>query len=224
MRACIFDLDHTLVHSSLDLVAMALDMRAVIEGTCGPLPQRPERYRVGELIAHCQTMAPELTSRMWAVALEHEERALADATVEPDALPTLAGARALGFVTALWTNNARSCTAHVLQQFALDSYLDVVVTRDEMTALKPDPAGFSVIRGRIPALQAAVVVGDSWVDGMAAGAAGIPFIAYRADAGELARRAISPVASIMQLRELMPLLRAGGGLDGLFATPVSAGS
>jgi phosphoglycolate phosphatase len=210
MRACIFDLDHTLVHSSLDLRAMALDMRALIERECGPLPQRRERYRVGELIAHCQTAAVELIPRLWAVALEHEERALADATVEPDALEAVAGSRARGFVTALWTNNARSCTAHVLDRFALSAHLDIVVTRDEMAALKPDPAGFDVIRGRFPALQAAVVVGDSWVDGVAADAARIPFIAYRADADELARRAVIPIARITRLRELLPLL--GGSI------------
>jgi phosphoglycolate phosphatase len=206
MRACIFDLDHTLVHSSLDLKAMALDMRALIERASCPLPRRPERYRVGELVAHCQREAPELLSRVWAVALEHEERALADATVEPDALAAVVGARTLGFVTALWTNNARSCTAHVLERFALASHLDVVVTRDEMAALKPDPAGFGVIRARFPALEAAVVVGDSWVDGVAASAAGIPFIAYRADSDELARRAVIPVARITRLSELLPLL------------------
>jgi phosphoglycolate phosphatase len=224
MRACVFDLDHTLVHSSLDLAAMALDMRALIERECGPLPARGERYRVGELIAHCQTSAPELTPRVWEVALEHEERALVDATVESDALEAVAGARALGFVTALWTNNARSCTALVLDRFGLAPHFDIVVTRDEMAALKPDPAGFGVIRGRFPALRAAVVVGDSWVDGVAAGAAGAPFIAYRADPDELARRAVIPVARITRLRELLPLLASIGEVhamtDGASERPI----
>ena len=50
MRLCIFDLDHTLVASSLDLAAMAVDMRTLIERELGPLPERPERYRVGERV------------------------------------------------------------------------------------------------------------------------------------------------------------------------------
>src|SRR3989442_5503876 len=86
VRVCIFDLDHTLVASSLDLAAMAVDMRALIERELGPLPTRRERYRVGELIAHCQAVAPALEPGVWALALEHEERALADATLEPGAL------------------------------------------------------------------------------------------------------------------------------------------
>ena len=206
MRVCIFDLDHTLVQSSLDLAAMALDIRAMVERARGPLPPREDRYRVGELISLCQTTAPELEAEAWAIALDHEERALADATLEPGALEAISGARARGFATALWTNNARSCAVHVLAQFALAPHLDLVVTRDDMKAMKPDPDGYRVIRERFPAVAEAVVVGDSWVDGLAAQAVGVPFIAYRANRGELARRGVRPVAWIEGFPELLPLL------------------
>jgi hypothetical protein len=79
VRVCVFDLDHTIVSSPLDLAAMALDMRALYERSCGPLPARPERYRVGELITHCQKTAPALESALWELALDHERRAVADA-------------------------------------------------------------------------------------------------------------------------------------------------
>jgi phosphoglycolate phosphatase len=209
VRLCIFDLDHTLVASSLDLAAMAVDMRALIERELGPLPTRRERYRVGELIAHCQAVAPALEPGVWAVALEHEERALADATLEPGALEAVTGARARGMATAVWTNNARVCTIHVLEQLALAPHFDLVVTRDEFRRLKPDPDGFRVIRERLPRLAEAVVVGDSWVDGVAAGAAGVPFIAYRADETELARHGVVPRARIATLPELLGVLDAG---------------
>ena len=61
---CVFDLDHTLIQTPLDLAAMAVDMRTLIEGANGPLPARDERYRVGELIAHCREQAP---ARRWPV-------------------------------------------------------------------------------------------------------------------------------------------------------------
>lgn len=208
MRACIFDLDHTLVHSSLDLAAMALDIRGMVERARGPLPARDDRYRVGELIALCQTSAPELEADAWAIALDHEERALASATLEPGALEAVAGARALGFATAVWTNNARSCAAHVLGQFALAAHFDLIVTRDDMKALKPDPDGYRVIRERFPALADAIVVGDSWVDGLAAQAVGVPFVAYRANAAELTRRGVEPIAAIERFADLAPLLRS----------------
>ena len=208
MRVCIFDLDHTLVQSSLDLAAMALDIRGMLERARGPLPPRPDRYRVGELITLCQTTAPELESDAWAIALDHEERALADASLEPGALEAVTGARALGCVTALWTNNARSCAAHVLGQFALAPHFDLIVTRDDMKALKPHPDGYRLIRERFPTLADAIVVGDSWVDGLAAQTVGVPFVAYRANREELARREVRPVAWIEALPEILPLLRS----------------
>ena len=178
MRLCVFDLDHTLIRSPLDLAAMALDMRARLEVARGPLPPRSDRYRVNELITHCRRDAPALLDTLWAIALDHERRALDGTSLEPGARDAIEGARAAGFAVALWTNNAREITADVLDRFGLLGGFDLIVTRDEMDALKPDPAGWRVIRERFGDC-AAVVIGDSWVDGVAAAAAGVPFVAYR---------------------------------------------
>jgi phosphoglycolate phosphatase-like HAD superfamily hydrolase len=54
----------------------------------------------------------------------------------------------------------------------------------------------------------AVVIGDSWVDGLAAAAAGVPFVAYRPREGELTRWNVTPIARIDNLSVLPALLRA----------------
>lgn len=213
MRLCVFDLDHTLVSSPLDLAAMALEMRAYIEGCRGPLPPREERYRVGELVRWCREHAPEISAPVWEIALDHERRAVEAAWLEPGAREALARARAAGFATALWTNNAREVTALALERFALADALDVVVTRDEMTELKPSADGWRVITARFGALRDAVVVGDSWVDGLAAAAAGVPFVAYRPRDGELARWKITPIAQLDDLTALPALLKARVDVD-----------
>src|SRR5438093_1018567 len=179
VRLCVFDLDHTLIRSPLDLAAMALDMRARLEVARGLLPPRSDRYRVSGLITHCRRDAPALLDTLWAIALDDERRALDGTSLEPGARDALEGARAAGFAVALWTNNAREITADVLDRFGLLGGFDLIVTRDEMDALKPDPAGWRVIRERFGDC-AAVVVGDSWVDGVAAAAAGVPFVAFSA--------------------------------------------
>lgn len=201
MRLCVFDLDHTLIRSPLDLVAMAADMRALLEQRHRPLPGREERYRVGELITHCQREVPALEPDLWRIALDHERRAIEAAALEPGAREALTGVRARGWSTAVWTNNAREITADVLARFGLLEDLDLVVTRDEMTALKPDPAGWSVICKHLGDCEA-IVVGDSWVDGVAAAAAGVPFIAYRADPAMLARWSVTPLMSLSDLAAL----------------------
>jgi phosphoglycolate phosphatase len=205
---CVFDLDHTLVNTPLDLAAMALDMRAMLETRCGPLPSRPERYRVGELIHWCQANAPDVEKPLWDIALDHEREAMAIASLESGASEAIEGARAAGFATAVWTNNAREITALALERFGLLPVLDLVVTRDEMRALKPDPDGWRVIAEHFGAPGDAVVVGDSWVDGVAAQAAGVPFVAYRAKDADLARWNITPVARLTDLAALPEWLRA----------------
>jgi len=201
VRLCVFDLDHTLIRSPLDLAAMALDMRALLETRHRPLPPRQERYRVGELITYCRVQAPTLEEALWGVALDHERQALSGAALEPGAAEAVIGARASGWGPALWTNNAREITVAVLEQFGLLPHFDLVVTRDDMNALKPDPDGWRVITKRFGDCPA-VVVGDSWVDGVAAAAAGVPFVAYRANPADLARWQVTPVAALSDLNAL----------------------
>jgi len=204
---CAFDLDHTLVNTPLDLAAMAVDMRALLETRCGPLPARPDRYRVGELIGWCQANAPDVEKPLWEVALDHERRAMALATLESGARAAIEGARAAGFATAVWTNNARDITADALARFDLLGVLDLVVTRDEMRALKPDPDGWRVIVERFGVPRDAIVVGDSWVDGVAAARAGVPFVAFRPKEPDLVRWNITPVARLTDLAALPAWLR-----------------
>jgi phosphoglycolate phosphatase len=108
----------------------------------------------------------------------------------------------LGFATAIWTNNDRVVADFVLGRFDLLAHLDLVVTRDEMTALKPHPDGLRVVKERWPSAERIVMVGDSWVDGAAAQAGGIPFIRYRGRAEEFARRDIAIAAHIASLLDL----------------------
>jgi phosphoglycolate phosphatase len=211
---CVFDLDHTLIRTPLDLAAMAADMRALIEAATGPLPYRRERYRVGELIAYCRTQAPTLEAAAWDLALAHERLAMQVATLEAGALEALAGARRAGFATALWTNNARALTLPALERLGLAAELELVVTRDDMRALKPDPDGWRVIashfKERLADGAPAVVVGDSWVDGVAAAKAGVPFVAYRARQAELDRWRVTPVTHLTDLALLPAWLAARG--------------
>jgi phosphoglycolate phosphatase len=172
------------------------------------LPSRPERYRVFELIARCRADAPHVEGDLWAIALDHEQRAVAAAHLEPGARAAVAGARAAGFRTAVWTNNARTVAQAALERFDLLDAFDLVVTRDEMRALKPDPDGWRVISEHVGAVHAAVVVGDSWVDGLAAAAAGLPFVSYRAREDDLARWGVTPVARLTDLAALPRWLAA----------------
>src|SRR5258706_16450894 len=117
-------------------------------------------------MVRCRAQAPDCEKPLWDVGLDHERLAMAVPTLEAGAREAIEGARAAGFAPAVWTNNARDITAEALARFELLGVLDLVVTRDEMRALKPDPDGWRVVVERFGVPRDAVVVGDSWVDGV----------------------------------------------------------
>jgi phosphoglycolate phosphatase len=199
---CVFDLDHTLVSSPLDLRALAREMEAFVRASGLAVPERELRWSTPELLRLVREAAPELEAAALAIPVAHERRAMQQASLEPFAVEALTALRQLGFATAVWTNNDRVAADHVLSRFGLLPHLDLVVTRDDVLHLKPDPDGLRVVRARWPEAERIVVVGDSWADGIAAQAGGVPFIAYRGDHAELARRGVRVAATIASLLDL----------------------
>jgi phosphoglycolate phosphatase len=202
LAVCVFDLDHTLVDSPLDLRAVGREMEALVRSRGIALPERELRWSGPELLALVRREAAHLESEIIAIPVAHERRAMEHARLEPFAQEAVAALKGLGFATAIWTNNDRVVADFVLARFDLLPHLDLVVTRDDVAQLKPDPDGLRVVRERWPEAERIVVVGDSWVDGAAAQAGGVPFIAYRGDAAELERRGVVPAAHIASLLDL----------------------
>ena len=199
---CVFDLDHTLVSSPLDLIAAAREMEAFVRSNGVVLPTRAYRWSAAELYDLVRQEAAHLEVDAIAIPVAHERRAMQHATLEPFAIEALTALKELGFATAVWTNNDRVAAQFALARFDLGPHLDLVVTRDDVVRLKPDPDGLRVVRARWPQASRFVVIGDSWIDGAAAQAGGVPFIAYRADADELDRRGVTPTARISSLLDL----------------------
>ena len=199
---CVFDLDHTLVDSPLDLKAVGREMEALIRARGVPLPTRELRWSGPELLAVVRREAPLLEAELMTIPVTHERQAMVAAVLIPHAVEAVTAMKALGYATAIWTNNDRVVADFVLARFGLLDHLDLVVTRDDVRHLKPDPDGLRVVRARWPDAARIVVVGDSWVDGAAAQAGGVPFIAYRPDHAELARRGVTVTATIASLLDL----------------------
>ena len=198
----VFDLDHTLVSSPLDMRAVGREMEAFVRARGIPLPERDLRWSAPELLTLVRREAADLEAEIIRIPVAHERRAMEQATLEPYAREALAAMKQLGFATAVWTNNDRVVTDFVLARFDLLEHLDLIVTRDDVVHLKPDPDGLRVVRERWPGSERIVVVGDSWVDGLAAQAGGVPFIAYRGDEAELERRGVVIAACITSLLDL----------------------
>jgi phosphoglycolate phosphatase len=177
-------------------------MEAFLRARGVPVPPRALRWSGAELFDLVRREAIHLEAELLAIPVAHERQAMAAATLIPFAREAVAAMKQLGFATAIWTNNDRVVADHVLDRFALRPHLDLVVTRDDVRRLKPDPDGLRVVRERWPDAERVVVVGDSWVDGLAARAAGVPFIAYRPDLTQMEERGVVMAARIHSLLDL----------------------
>src|SRR6266540_77274 len=126
---------------------------------------------------------------------------MALATIEEGAGDVLARLRERGHPLTVLTNNARPATLEALEQFELRQFFDLVVTRDDVAALKPAPDGVTrAIEAFAGRISRTLVIGDSWIDGMAAGRAGARFLAFQPRQGDLESRGVRPVAVVQRLQ------------------------
>lgn len=208
----VFDFDNTLVHSRIDFVGIRrelLDMltRSGHPDATGDRPaDRLTRLSIGEIIEVGAAHDRAFHDEAWRIVLEYETAGMVAATVEPDATSTLYGLQELGFTLAVMTNNARPATMAALDLFDLASAFDLVLTRDEVP-MKPDPAGIVKAMATFDApADRTAMVGDSWLDGKAAGRASVPFIGFRPRPGILDEQGVAYWTIVEHLGELVPLL------------------
>jgi len=85
----------------------------------------------------------------------------------PETITTLQTLREYGAKMGLVTNTSRRAVDVVFEIHGLKRYFDVVVTREDVAKLKPDPEGILLAKGKLRA-QRFLVVGDLVVDVLAA--------------------------------------------------------
>lgn len=203
----IFDFDNTLINSRIrfaDLRAALIDLWA----TRNRLPAPREeimRWPLRDIVDRAGGTDPELQRAAWAIIEAYEAEGLAGAEAIPHAHGVLEALATRGVRLALLTNNARPATEANLERLGLAGLLDVTVTRDDVDALKPDASGIRLILGRVGPVAAAYLVGDSWIDGLAAAEAGIRFIGFGARRAEVEARGVRPWIWVDDLRELLTL-------------------
>jgi phosphoglycolate phosphatase-like HAD superfamily hydrolase len=205
----VFDLDNTLVHSRIDFLGIrtAIIGRLLEVGALAQPPVDPRQRAIPEWLDLAAAHDPELAVELWRTVDQFEREGMIEGTVEADARSTLDRLRAAGLRLAVLTNNSLGSAEAALERFDLRSPFELVLARDVVAALKPAGDGVAFAHaqlGRGPTY----VVGDAYLDGLAAARAGIDarFIAFRANAADLARRGVRPWASIDSLGELPGLL------------------
>lgn len=212
----VFDLDNTLVHSRIDFlgIRLAIIERLLEAGALSERPANPRVRAIPEWMALAEGHDPALAAELWEVVDRFERDGMLHGTVEPAARSTLDALRSAGVALAVLTNNSLRSAEAALAQFDLRAPLELVLARDVVAALKPSGAGVAMAHRALGG-GATYVVGDSYIDGLAAQRAGVGarFIAFRADLRDLAHRGVVPWASVASLAELPPLIVPRPALD-----------
>ncbi|HEY4908095.1 MAG TPA: hypothetical protein VIJ73_01245, partial [Methylomirabilota bacterium] len=75
---CVFDLDHTLVNSPLDLRAVGREMEAFIRARGVTVPERELRWSGAELLGLVRQDAAHLEDELMQIPRRHERAAMAE--------------------------------------------------------------------------------------------------------------------------------------------------
>lgn len=206
--ALIFDLDNTLIHSTIDFLGVRHRLIDLLEsrGAAAPAPREALlRRAIPELVAIGEAASPDLGEAMWDEVARAERLGLQHAAADEHAIEVLRTLRSRGYRLAVLTNNAREGVVAKLAEVDLARYFDVIATRDDVAALKPSPEGLRYILARLPGVRAAFVIGDAWIDALAARDAGLPFIGVGPKRLVALERGAQPWTWLDRLRDLLDL-------------------
>ncbi|PKO45192.1 MAG: phosphoglycolate phosphatase [Betaproteobacteria bacterium HGW-Betaproteobacteria-22] len=181
VKAIMFDLDGTLVHTAPEIASAANEMLAELK-----LPilqeQQIERF-IGEgaqlLIRRCVEVASgtpvgEATlQQSKALFYQHYADRVTFSRPYEGVVDSLAILKQQGFRLACVTNKPERFTLPLLRSAALAEYFEIVVSGDTLAKKKPDPMQLRHICAQLNVLETeAMLVGDSYTDVLAAHAAG----------------------------------------------------
>lgn len=205
--ALIFDLDNTLIHSTIDFLGLRhrlIDL--LMSAGAAPAPREVLiREAIPHLVALGEAADEALGAAMWNAVAEAEQLGLQHARADDQAAGVLRALRTRGYRLAVLTNNAREGVLAKLEEFDLTHFFDVIATRNEVEALKPSAAGIHYVLDHLPGVRAAWLIGDAWIDGLAAREAAIPFVGIGPKQAVALERGAEPWAWIAELRELLDL-------------------
>lgn len=207
----VFDLDNTLVHSRIDFLGIrrAIIGRMLEVGALEAAPVDPRVRAIPEWLDLAAAHDAALAAELWTVVDRFEREGMLHGTVESDARATLDQLAAAGLRLAVLTNNSLSSAEAALERFDLRAPLDLVLARDVVPALKPSGVGVAQAHHALGG-GPTVVVGDSYIDGLAAQRAGVDarFVAFRANLSDMAERGVVVWAAVTALSEIPALLDA----------------
>jgi phosphoglycolate phosphatase-like HAD superfamily hydrolase len=209
IRAVIFDFEGTLVDFQWRLAAAEAELRAAFAaqgyGTAG---NYAELWNAAADFAVPQGRLAALRGALGPVYDRWDADALTRWAPRPGAAPLLQALAGRGVRTAMVSNIGRAALGAALGRFGLDRWLAPVVSRDDVTFMKPRAEGTLRALAELEAApEEALFVGDSRADVLAARAAGLRVAIIRGgECVEADFAALPPDHFVLRLDEIAGLI------------------
>jgi phosphoglycolate phosphatase len=145
IEAVLFDFDGTLVHLNIDFAQMRADVEAVLPRYNLSTDELSSLYTL-ELVEECVRILAERDEEETVAAFRRDTEAAMvaiemgaanAAEVHPGAPELLEALQGQGIKVGIVTRNCRAAVEHILGRNTLT--YDTLLTRDDVTAVKPDP-------------------------------------------------------------------------------------
>lgn len=171
----IFDLDDTLIHSNINYALMKQRVKDLF-GIDYEFKNNPTVKELLELLSP----DPSLVQKAYSIitTMESESATTAELIPSADKLPNLL--KKMKLKSAVLTNNSRASVDKYMtfEKFKFLQEMGPITTRDDVSAMKPDPAGIQRIIDQFSyqnRKEDVLFVGDSYIDADASHYAGIRF-------------------------------------------------
>lgn len=172
----IFDLDDTLIHSNIDYALM----KQRVKNLFNPNYEFKNNPTIKELLEILADKPDKINQAYTLIEqMESDSAKIAELIPPADKLPAIL--KQMNVNSAVLTNNSRQSVDKYLtfEKFKFLKEIGPIITRNDVNAMKPDPAGLEKIIDYF-SLQyqksEVIYIGDSFIDADAAHYAGIKFL------------------------------------------------
>jgi phosphoglycolate phosphatase len=171
IKAVVFDLDGTLVDFKLDYKASRAEIIQHLREEGFPQSAFSVKDNLFEILNkveiflknhHKAEQVEKVKKSIFSVAEKYEIEAARKTTLIPGVRELLKTLKKMKIKLALFTVNGKNSVNHILQTFNLKRYFDAVITRDDVSMVKPNPTHLKAVLDALEVKpKEAIVVGDS---------------------------------------------------------------
>ena len=172
IKAVIFDLDGTLVDFNIDYKAARAEVIRLLTRQGLPSSLLSINESVFDMLKKAKKHMKnngkkekefvKLKKNLISLVEHYESDAARETNMIPGVSEALKTLRKMKMKMAIFTTNGEKSTSHILRRFNLRRFFDAIITRESVSAVKPDPAHLeAALRALNVRSEEAIVVGDS---------------------------------------------------------------